>query len=91
MSYGTKTVSDTASKIVSAETNRHSLILVNVGTETVYIGPDSSVTAANGIPLLQDASYEADSGGVKLYMGDIWAITSSGTADLRYWERIEFR
>ena len=91
MSYGTKTVTTAASKIVGAETNRHSLVLYNVGDATVFFGPDSSVTAANGIPLKKDVSFQADSGGVKLYMGDVWAITAASTADLRYWERIESR
>jgi hypothetical protein len=81
------TVSNTATKIISANNSRHSFIIVNTGANTVYIGEDAAVTTSNGVPLLQDASLTEDNGGDRLYLGDIYGIVASGTSDVRYWER----
>lgn len=88
MAYGSITVQATATKIVAADNNRHSLLLHNNGTQTVFIGPDASVTTSNGFPITQKSSLSSDSGGVSLFKGDIYGIVASSTADMRYWERV---
>lgn len=91
MSYGTKTVAGTATLIVSNNTMRQSIIIVNTSRDTVYLGPDSSVTKDNGIALQQDGSLCEDSGGTRMFMGDIYGVTTGGNADIRYWERLRDR
>ena len=91
MAYGSKTITTNATLIADASTARHSIVISNAGSNIVYIGPDSSVTTSNGIPLQPDSIWDADSGGVKLYMGAFYAIVASGTSDIRYWERTDLR
>lgn len=85
MSYGTVTVTTSATLIVAANTQRRNLTVVNDGSSTIYIGPDSSITTANAIPLYgrqgrnQDKIEEG-------YQGPVYGIIGSGTADVRYWE-----
>ena len=88
MAFNTVTITTSATKIVTANPNRQSLILANTGTGTVYLGPDNTVTTANGTPLLQDGTLTEDDGGSRMFMGDVWGVVATGTSDLRYWERI---
>jgi hypothetical protein len=88
VAFNTITITTTATKIVSANPNRQSLILANVGTGTVYLGPDDTVTKDNGVPLLQDGTFTEDDGGSRMFMGDVWGIVEASTSDLRYWERV---
>jgi len=81
------TVTNSATKIVGANTARLSLVIENNGSVTVYIGPDTSVSSSNGIPILSSGSFQEDSGGARMYQGDIYGITASSTSDVRYWER----
>jgi hypothetical protein len=85
--YNTITVTNAATVIVGANSQRLSLIITNTGTPTVYIGQDASVTTANGVPLITNATLTEDSGGTKMYCGPIYGICAS-TSDVRYWERI---
>ncbi len=92
MAYAAVSVTTSAKLIVAANAQRHSLVLHNAsGGARVYLGPDSSITASNAIPFDMGSNWDADSGGVKMYTGPIYGITSSGTADVRYWERTDFR
>lgn len=52
----------------------------NLGPADVYIGNDSGVTSTTGLKLVAGASYSRP--GVSNWI-DIWAVTASGTADLR--------
>jgi hypothetical protein len=87
MSYNTVTVTGTATKIVNANTQRQSLIIANAGSVTVYIGPDASVTTANGTPIVAGGNLTEDSCGTRVYLGTVYGIVSTGTCDVRYWER----
>lgn len=64
----------------AGNSKRYVLFIVNEGAGKVYIG-DADVTAANGIPVPSGSIYpDYDS-------KDAWyAITSSGTADVRLME-----
>lgn len=87
MAYGTISVGDTATLIVSGNTARQSIMLSNTdGTLTVYIGPDNSVTTANGIPIYGYQTVDMIKHLAGHYKGDIYGIVSAGTADVRYWE-----
>ena len=88
MAFNTVTITTTATKIVSANPNRQSLLLSNTSAGTVYLGADNTVTTANGLPLVQDGTLTEDDGGSRMFMGEVWGIVGAGTSDLRYWERI---
>lgn len=88
--YNTVTVPATTGGIliVAANPQRLSLIITNTGAQTIYIGQDSSITAATGVPLITNGTLTEDSGGTKVYCGPVYGITSTSTSDVRYWERI---
>lgn len=72
--------SGTAGELVSTPlSNRSSMLLQNTGNSDVFIGPDNTVTASNGIkiPKGSSAEFSFDTG------ADIWAITSGGTGEIR--------
>lgn len=54
----------------------------NLGTHDIYVGPTSGVTTANGLKIAKGSSQsiQLDDG------ADIFCITSSGTADVRFAE-----
>ena len=86
MSYDTVSVTTSATLIVSASEARKELKLCNTANGTiVYLGQDSSVTTSNGFPLYENQSVamERDWG---QWLGDVYGIVGSGTADIRYWE-----
>lgn len=88
MPYNSVTVTTTPTLIVSPETRRRSLHLVNMDEgKIVYIGPDDNITTSNAIPLYETQTRD-QSRIPEGYQGPIYGIVSSGTADVRYWEHI---
>ena len=68
----------TAASVVAVNANRASLLIYNAGSVIVYLGQSNSVTTANGVPLLPNASLEDTES------KDSWyAITGGSTGDLR--------
>lgn len=83
------TVAATATTIIPANVDRQSFSIHNAGTVIVYIAENAAttLTAANGIPILPNEKWTEDGSGTKVYTGAVVGITSSGTSDVRYWER----
>jgi hypothetical protein len=81
------TVSGNATKIVSANPKRISIVIQNLNAQTVYIGKDSSITAGQEPFILQNGSFQEDNSGGRMWKGDIYGITSTSTSDVVYWER----
>lgn len=80
--FNTVTVAATATLILAQNTNRSNILIVNNGGVTLYIGTTSSVTTANGIPVLAN-------GAITLTVNDdIYGIATSGTLDIRYLEEV---
>lgn len=85
-SFNTKTtaavsVGSTATLILAANADRERALIVNNGSQTIYLGKDNTVTTANGLPLAAGASLEDDR------TSDAWyGIVASGTADVRVLE-----
>ena len=79
---------NTAAAIVTANSRRISLIVTNIGVGSAFLGDTSSVTSANGIMLRCGGSLAEDSGGTRVYMGDIYAIAGSVGTTVTYWQRI---
>ena len=80
-------ISSTATKIVSANEKRISIIISNLGDQTVYIGKDNTITASEEPFLSKNGSFCEDNSGGRMWKGDIYGITTTSTADMVYWER----
>jgi len=83
--FNTVTVTTTATEIVDANNGRTMLIIANDGGAKIYIGPTSSVTTSNGIPMFAGEKLTRDHF-PEGYKGSVYGIVSSGTVDVRYWE-----
>lgn len=91
MAFNTVTIGPSATQIVGANPQRIGLIIVNTSTTVpIYVGQDNTVTAANGIPILPQGNLTEQNGGggTEMYYGPVFGIPSSGTVDVRYWERM---
>lgn len=92
MGFGRIRVTNAVTKILGDNSKRQSLILTNSSTSgIVYLGPDSTVTSAHAAALLNAyGSLTEDSGGTRMFMGDVYGITTSAHAAVNvfYWERI---
>lgn len=89
MAYGTKTVTSSAGGIliIAANSNRKALKIANTSEgRIVYLAPDSSITTTSGMPLYETQKSEDTWTGLGFWKGDIYGITTTGTADVRYWE-----
>lgn len=91
MAYGAVTVTDTVQLIIPANPRRHShLVMNNDSLVTVYVGPDSSITALTGFPLGPGNQLLEDKSQVGFWAGDIYAICSAAeSTEIRYWTRIK--
>lgn len=83
--YNTVTVTTAATQIVAANTERKGCIIVNTSNQTVFLGMDSSVTTATGLPVAANASFN-NSGTNDAWRGAIFGVVSGTTADCRFWE-----
>ena len=78
--YSDQDVTSTASQLAAtALANRLRMVIQNLGSSDIYIGDDNSVTVATGLKIPKGSSMEMawDAGAT------IWALTSSGTSDIR--------
>lgn len=89
MSYAAVSVTTSATLIIAANPRRQSLIVSNTDASVkLYIGPDTSITTANGVEIPGGSSLTEDNGGSKVYCGPVYGIAAS-TINIRYWERTE--
>lgn len=82
-SHAAVTVNDSADQILGVNSARRGATIVNNGSVVVYLGKSASVTTANGIPLAVGQSFTINAGE---YLGAVFGVTASGSADVRYWE-----
>lgn len=62
-------------------------IIYNNGANIVYIGADTTVTSAKGIPITPQSSFTQN--GERMWMGAWYGITASSTSDTRYMDYAE--
>lgn len=86
MSYAAVTIQTSATLIVSANSQRLSLVMTNEGG-TVYYGPDSSIGTRNSPHIVTNGTFGEDSGGHSVYKGDWYGACAAGTSTVYYWER----
>ena len=86
MSFGNVPILNTATLIVGANTKRQVLTLVNIDpVQPIFIGPDNTVTTANGIPLFEFQTKDQTKT-FGSWLGPIYGIVASNTANARFWE-----
>lgn len=85
-SYGTKTVTSSATEILSSNPSRKGCMIANNSSSlTLYIGFDSSVLTTNGFPIPPNSNYY-DAGTEDAWRGSIYGISPSTDIDIRYHE-----
>lgn len=83
---GNVSVGTAATLIIGANAARQELSLANYSASPdVFIGPDDTVTTSNGLPLLSSTELHRDRGH-GTWLGDVWGIVATGTADVRFWQ-----
>lgn len=86
MAYTNYTVTSSATLLAAANPKRQELIITNNSTTTdAFIGMDSNVTTANGLPLYAGQTRER-SRGFGTWLGPVYGIVASGSTDVRIWE-----
>lgn len=85
MAFGAVSVTTSATRIVENNAKRSNLTISNASFVDVFIGPDNTVTTANGIPLHGAQTRDQDKI-AEGWQGDVWGIVETGTADVRFWE-----
>lgn len=78
--YGAVSVGTTATVIRTANTNRASCLVQNLGSAPMYLGTDASVTTANGLEV------GAGSSATLTFQSAIYGIVASGSNDVRFIE-----
>lgn len=73
------TIADVPVFSASDVNSRRQMVISNTGTTDVEISPVSGFTWGNGLPFLVGASFATN------YSGAIYAITLTGTGQLRAW------
>lgn len=64
-------------------TQYRQVIIYNEGTAEAFVGTDDQVTAASGLPLPAGAALSLDN---VMFTTRLYAVTASGTADVRVLE-----
>lgn len=82
--YNSVTVDTSADLILDYNKNRSGLVIKNIGNVIVYIGFNSSVTSANGIPISPQDTFTLM--GSNIFKTTIYGIAASASADIRYFE-----
>lgn len=78
-----ESVTTTAAQVLATPmAGRMSVLIQNLGNRDVFVGFDATVTAANGLRIVQDETLELEAGE---FIG-LWMIASSGTQDVRLLE-----
>lgn len=78
-----QTVSSTAVQLAAtALTDRRNITIQNLGTRPIFIGSSNAVTNGDGVRLARGASMEVKAKDT----AQLWAITQSGSADVRILE-----
>ena len=76
--HSVATPTTSAVSVLAANSSRKSATIQNAGTVDVYLGKDNTLTTSTGIKLAAGDSLQ-DKNSTEAW----WAITSSGTGDLR--------
>jgi len=87
MSVSVSVGTSTAATIVTANPNRISLIISNIGVSSAFLSELSTVTSANGIVLTASGTWTEDGGSRSMWLGEYYAIAGSAGTTVTYWQR----
>ena len=79
-------VTGAATLVIPQNVRRTSFYLFNNGNNRVFLCETNAVDIVDGFPLEAFSQFSEDEGN-NIWKGDIWAITTGTTEELRYWER----
>lgn len=85
VAYNAVTVTTAATKIMAANPGRRGYIIANNSSQTIYVGPDASITTSNAIPIAVGSNI-TDSGDGDNFKSTWYGIVAATTADVRYME-----
>lgn len=83
--YNAVTITTAATLILGANPARKGMYFVNNSAQTIYIGPDASITTSNAVPIAAGATV-FNSGEREAWRGPIYGIVAATIANARYWE-----
>lgn len=75
------TVTTSATSIVASASTRILFQMYNNGSDNVYVGTSTSVTTSNGLKFRPGEVYQE-----KTYTGALYAICTSGTVNVRWFQ-----
>jgi len=81
INYDQVSVGTSATSIISSNTNEKVRTIKNIGSNSIFVGGDSSVTTSNGFPI--DAGETLD---VSDYTGEVFGIVATSTENANYIE-----
>lgn len=81
------TIGTAATLLIPANTERLSVIISVIGDGGLFLDENSTMTTSDGILVAGSSNLTEDSGGQRVYLGPYYGATSSGTTEVRYWER----
>jgi len=81
INYDQVSVSTSATSIIASNASEKVRTIKNIGSNTIFVGSDSSITTVNAFPI--DAGETLD---ISDYTGEIFGIVASGTEDANYIE-----
>jgi hypothetical protein len=88
MSYGAVSLTtDAVATIVTANVERVSLIITNIGSGKAFLAEDASVTSGNGILVMSNGTFTEDSGGTRMYLGPVYGMAGSLGTVVTFWQR----
>lgn len=80
-SAGTVSIATSATQILALNTSQKKRLITNVGSATIFIGSNNSVTTSNGFPLLVGENLNIGD-----FNGTVYGIVASGSEDLDFLE-----
>jgi len=79
--YDQVSVGTTATTIISSNTNAKTRKIENIGSNTVYVGGDTSITTSNSFPIEPGETLD-----ISDFTGVVYGIVAASTEDVSYIE-----
>jgi len=81
INYNQVSVGNTATSIIAINLNEKVRKIKNLGTNTIFVGSDSSITTSNAFPINSGETLN-----ISDYTGEVFGIVATGTEDASYIE-----
>jgi hypothetical protein len=81
LNYNQVSVGNTATSIIPSNTDAKVRKINNLGTNTIFVGSDSSITTSNAFPIEVGETLD-----ISDYTGEVFGIVAASTEDASYIE-----